>query len=632
MIIEYSYDEQFKKDFKKLKRKDKAFDLLELDGIGDQLDVNDFSRKFFSKKGLTTADVSVDSNSNLDDVSIIQYNTEIAKPLHRLNAYYLLWKYGRRLYSEETAYNMIEAQFTKRIYINDFHTFSYSPYCFNFSCMDVVFLGLPFVNKIKSNPPNHLSSFMGQMVQFVTYASNSIAGAVGLADLFICASYYVDKLFEENKNVNEKFLNKLIKQEIQSFVYSVNQPFRGGSQSPFTNVSIFDDVFLDKLCAEYSFPDGSKPNKNTVKKLQEIYVDLMNETLRSTPCTFPVTTACFAVDTDKNILDKNFLKFIAEKNIEFGFMNIYGGKTSTLSSCCRLRNDNENEYFNMFGSGGTKIGSAGVVTMNLPRLAYTSKTEEEFFEKLKNDVELVSQINNVKRHIIKKRIDNDNSPLYSLGFMFLNKQYSTCGLVGINEAVEILGKDILTEEGQTLVKKILDIVNLVNQFQQKKYSTPHNVEQVPAENSAIKLAQVDKVLGYNKSYNIYSNQFIPLTAKADILDRIKLQGMFDAHMTGGAICHLNVSDKITSVNFMKKLIETAIKMGVIYFAINYNIQKCKNGHITVGKTEKCPVCTEEITDNYTRVVGFLVNVKNWHHFRRNEDYPKRQWYEEALKE
>ena len=188
MIIEYSYDPQFKLEFRKLRKHENFEELSELDGIGPQLDIAKFSKKFFAKKTkLTTADISVDANSNVDDVNVIQYSVEVAKPLHRLNAYYLLWKYAEELFGAEKAERMLKAQFTKEIYINDFHTFGNFPYCFNYSCMDIVCTGLPFVQKIKSRPPNHLSSFMGQMVQFVIYASNSQTGAVGLGDMLICA-------------------------------------------------------------------------------------------------------------------------------------------------------------------------------------------------------------------------------------------------------------------------------------------------------------------------------------------------------------------------------------------------------------------------------------------------------------
>jgi ribonucleoside-triphosphate reductase len=629
MIIEYSYSPEFKLIFRGLKRNEFFTELAELDGIGTQLDIASFSKKFFSKKGnskLTTADVSVDANSNVDSVDIIQYNVEAAKPLFRLNSYYLLWKYADDLFGEEKAKRMIEAQFTKEIYINDFYSFNI-PYCFNYSCMDVVSMGLPFVKKIKSRPPKHLSSFIGQLVQFVIYCSNSSAGAVGLADFLICCAWYVKKMEQKIEYCREEDLIwQQIKQELQSFIYSINQPSRNASQSPFTNISIFDKVFLEKLCNEYIFPDGQKVEITTVQKLQELFVNIMNETLRETPVTFPVTTACFAVDENKNILDEEFLNFVVNNNLEFGFMNIYAGKTSTLSSCCRLRSDGENEYFNMFGSGGTKIGSVGVVTINLPRIAYLSENREEFLIRLESLVTLVSEINHVKRYILKKRIDSGYAPLYTLGIMVLNKQYSTCGLVGINETLEILGMDILKEEGQQFIVELLNKVNEINNRMQKRFKDPHNCEQVPAENSAIVLAESDKLLGYNKKYKIYSNQFVPLVVKADILDRIKLQGKFDSLMSGGAICHLNFSEKITDKEFLRNILKESIKLGVVYQAINYNLQRCINEHMSVGKTEKCPICGENIVDNFTRVVGFLINTKNWAKVRREEDYPNRQWY------
>jgi ribonucleoside-triphosphate reductase len=150
-------------------------------------------------------------------------------------------------------------------------------------------------------------------------------------------------------------------------------------------------------------------------------------------------------------------------------------------------------------------------------------------------------------------------------------------------------------------------------------------------NSAIKLAQADQILEYNTKYKLYSNQFIPLIHEADIYDRIKLQGRFDSHMTGGAILHLNMVDQISDSKYIAKLIEYVVKQGVIYHAINYNLQKCKNGCITVGKYSKCCKCGQLIEENFVRVVGFLVPVSSWHKTRRELDYPIRQFYKELKK-
>lgn len=624
MIIEFNYQPDFGKLWDDIEALPHYKELADLDGIGKQVDMAEFSKNFFRKKA-AVADVSVDSNANVEDSSMVTYEVEAPKPLFRINSYYMLWKTMKKLYGEGFARQAVLGQFTKDFYINDFHKFHTNPYCFNFSCLDVVFNGLPFVTKIKSRRPRHLSSFVGQTIQFVTYASNNVAGAVGLADFLICMSYYLD----------ETVTRKDVEQELQTFIYSVNQPFRGGHQSPFTNISLFDRHFLSKMCAEYTFPDGSKPDIDLVQYVQGIYMDVMNKTLEDTPCTFPVTTACFSVDENRNIIDTEFLREVSDANLKFGWINFYAGQTSTLSSCCRLRSEANHEYFNSFGAGGTKIGSMGVVTLNLPRIAQrvisevdsVERQRQSFMEEVSRLTRLAAYINEAKRYLINKRKENGHLPLYTLGFMDINKQYSTCGLNGINEAVEILGYDILDQSGQELVSELLKTVNDTNRVMEVKFSVPMNCEQTPSENSAIKLAQADKIMGYNPNgYELYSNQFIPLTVKADVLDRIKLQGLFDSQMTGGAILHVNIGEQITDVKVMEDFIKSSVRAGVIYQAINYVLNVCEDDHVTVGGQTVCPICGKKVVEKLTRVVGFLTSVKNWHVVRREKDFPNREFY------
>lgn len=623
MYIKTSFDDDFE-DLIMYLRSKYSKELFNLEGIGKQTDMGMFSKAFFSSKSVS--DFSIDANANVDDMSIIAYENELPKPYFRLNSLYLLWKYTKKLYSLIEANKVVEMQLIGDIYINDLCNVQ-KPYCYNFSTYDVMTKGLPFVKKVDSNPPKHLSSFIGQMIHFTSFASNAIMGAVGLADLLIVMSYYVDKEVEDNPTVPVNYLWKQVKQEVQSLIYSCNQPFRGGLQSGFYNVSVYDDEFLTQMCADYIFPNGKNPNKDTVNKLQELYLDLMNETLEVTPATFPVTTACFSIDDDKNIKDKTFLKFIAEKNKKFAFINIYAGKSSTLSSCCRLRSDKKNEYFNSFGSGSSKIGSFGVVSVNIPRLAIKAKGDiNKFFKSLEEVTEITIKINRAKRHILEKRIQGGSLPLYTLGFMDLSTQYSTIGVIGLNEACEFMGLHIMEESGQKFVTDILNKITDIEDTFSKKYKYPMNMEQVPAENSSIKLASKDKLLNFQQEYALYSNQFIPLIVNADLLDRIKLQGMFDSKMSGGAIAHLNIESQIEDATLIEDLITVAVKAGVVYHALNYNLQRCSNRHMTVGRNDICPICGEPIEDNFTRVVGFLVNLKNFHKVRREVDYPNRQFY------
>lgn len=293
MNIAFTYDPQFDELMELLKSKypQKLFDM---DGIGKQLDLPKFSKDFFAAK--TTADVSVDANSNLSDMSIIVYNAELPKPFLKLNSYYMLWKHYKKLYGKEAADEIIEMQLCGDIYVNDVHGIGSSQaYCFNYSTYDVMLLGLPMISKITSVPPKYLYSFKSQLEQFVVLASNSTLGAAGLADLLIVMSYYVRNILATKKDANFCFATeedcwKYVKENLVSFIYTVNQPLRA-SQSPFTNVSVYDEEFLGSLCPGYVFPDGTTPDLEIVKKMQMLFLDTMNEEMRRTPITFPVKLA-----------------------------------------------------------------------------------------------------------------------------------------------------------------------------------------------------------------------------------------------------------------------------------------------------------------------------------------------------
>lgn len=630
MYIKTTYDQEFDDLYMYLKAKypDALFDI---DGIGEQMDMSKFSRKFFASK--VTADASIDDNSNVSSNSVIAYDIELSKPFKRLNSYYVLWKELRRLCGLVEANRIIEHNLCGDIYVHDMHGIGAGmSYCFNYSTYDLMMKGLCMASKVKSKPPKYLHSFKSQLEQFVIIASNSTLGATGLADLLVTMSYYVKNILDTKRDAHFSFATEedcwtYVKEMLDSFIYSVNFDLRA-NQSPFTNVSVYDDNFLDKLCDDYIFPDGSSPEKDIIKKLQEIYLDIMNSELgRGVPITFPVTTACFSIDEENNILDEEFLEFISKKNMEFGFINIYCGKSSTLSSCCRLRSEQKSEYFNSFGSGSSKIGSLGVCSINFARLAFRHKDDEEgYFNDLKYFVDIAAKVNNAKRKLIEKRVKNGNEPLYTYGFMETSKQYSTCGVNAFYESITEMGYEITTQQGIDFALKIINTINAENAKCEKQYGAPHNCEQVPGEGLSVKFASKDKLLKYQSDYNLYSNQFIPLIATADLLDRIKIQGALDKYFSGGSILHLNCDTRIENYHDIMELIRATAKHGVIYHAINYVLQRCEDNHMSVGKNTICPICGKPITDNFTRVVGFLTNTKHWNATRRQHDFPNRKFY------
>ena len=640
-LMSFLESQSYKKDFKDfMGEMENKYGIAVMDecGIEGQLDVSAMSKKFFNAS--TTADISVDANANVSDTSVIAHKMEIAKPFQLINSYYRLYKELKKNRGVDYAKKVIESQISGRIYINDFTGISSSmPYCFNYSTYDTAVMGIPskFDGRGGSKPPKNLLSFLGQIELFSLFAGNSTLGATGLADLLIVMSIFIDKILKTEEDAHVKIEGEdncwmYVESLLTGFIYRLNQPYRG-SQSLFSNVSIYDNNFLDSLIPSYVLAIGDDiftAKKEIVQKLQKIYIKIMNNELSRKPITFPVTTACFSIDEEHNILDEEFLEFVAKENLKYGFINMYSGKSSTLSSCCRLRSERDNEYFNSFGAGSTKIGSLGVATGNLPQLAFLTKDEENkrelFIERVKELVVDCQEVNNAKRNIIKRTIKTGAQPLYSLGYMDIAKQYSTFGVVGLYEALEILGMDICTEEGKNYALELMNAINETNSSLQSRFKAPHNCEQIPAENVAVKLAKKDKLRGLNDSYELYSNQFIPLIKKTNMLDRIELQGIFDSQFSGGAICHLNMDQEINDVNTMIDLIKICAKKKVVYFAINYVLQECKEGHLSVGNLDKCPICGEEITGKYTRVVGFLTKVNNWNPVRRSVDFPNRQFY------
>lgn len=684
--LEQSYEEEFCDLMLKLKEK-YGQEMFDLDGIGKNTDMSVFSKRFFNTR--ITADVSIDANSNVGASDIMSYNTELAKPFQRLNSYYMLWREMKRIYNLDVANEAIEAQLSGDIYIHDMHGIGGSlPYCFNYSTYDIMLKGLPMIERPRSYPAKSLYAFKSHVEQFTIIAANSTLGATGLADLFIVMSYYVDQIFRTGKDVHtyfdgwfsedeKRYLSESTKdhtasdnshavgtfeekkvseikrcepankewfemnvwryvfENITSMLYTFNQPTRS-TQSPFTNVSIYDDAFLDSLCPDYIFPDGSTPNKETVKTIQELFLSAMNSEMNRTVYTFPVTTACFALDDEGVLIKGSLFDTLPRYARKYSFVNIYVGKTSILSSCCRLKSDTTNEYFNSFGAGSSKIGSLGVVTINMPRLAEKCSRsnggefpEIMFIKHMEYLTDLTTKINNAKRHIVKKKIDNGNHQLYTHGFMDLSKQYSTTGLNGAYEALQYLGYDITEDDGANYFVTVLNAINKRLDVNANKYKAPHNTEFIPAENVAIKQVKKDNLLKYNKNkHTLYSNQFIPLINNADVFDRIRLQGIFDAHFSGGSALHVNCETPIGSDETYKQLIEFCASNGVIYWSPNYNIQECVDGHIGTGKNDVCSMCGKDIAQNYTRVVGFITPVKNWSKERREIDYPNRVFYDD----
>jgi anaerobic ribonucleoside-triphosphate reductase len=307
---------------------------------------------------------------------------------------------------------------------------------------------------------------------------------------------------------------------------------------------------------------------------------------------------------------------------------------------CRMRNDfskvGDGGYQNSFGVGGLSIGSLRVAGLNLPRLAQRNGNMEA---ELKEDLDVIHAILYSHRKLITLRVEEGYMPLYSSGWIDINKQYSTVGFVGAYEYLKHLGKDL--EDYEEVIGDLLAKVEKEVQSWQTTDKAPYNIEQIPAESMAVRLARLDFELGFNTEYiktpgkasrkvpiyKIYSNQYIPLIEDASIYQRFKIQGALDQKTSGGAILHLNVDDeKPLNAKQFWSLMEQARKTGTKYFGVNYAFNKCEKGHYSKGRIETCPVCGSLIVETFTRVVGFVTSTKNWNKTRREFEYPRRLFY------
>lgn len=599
--------------------------LLRETGVSDDLvNVSLVLDKMFSssKVDVTTADMSTDPNANVGSASYATILQECHKGALKRHSLKELYKKAWELWDEGTAKRLLKKEIEGELYFSDLHLFT-APYCYNFVAQWLMYKGLPFVPRIPSQPAKHLDTFLQHAAQLITYASNHQSGACALAGFFVACDYYVRK-----DNLTNK---KQIIQLLQEFTYTINQPFRFSNQTPFLNITLFDRYYLEELYGDMIYPDGTKPNVESVISLQKMYAEwIMDETrTKGVIFTFPVLTiACLTDKETKEPKDREFFDWAAKTNAEFGLFNFYfSDSAGSISSCCRLSNDinklRELGYINSFGAGGDGIGSTGVITVNLAHVFLLGK---------KNGIDPWAELEEAvkdaqKAAYIRKCFVKENAPLlplYQHGFIDINSQYCTIGICGMYEAARaygVLDNGLNNENEKQYIEfasKVLDIINNLNVEAAEIYHEPFNLEQVPAEGQAVVLARKDMIQGLQNDSVIYSNQWIPLAeSEVDVYKRIKLAGILDRACSGGAILHITTGTKV-SPEVQKRLLKYCARMGVVYCAFNYTLSKCSCGAVVCGDISKCPECGGTNIEIYTRVVGFITPVKQWHSVRRDE--------------
>lgn len=620
-------------------------DIARINGFDDgQLSYTDFIDNFIDET--VVADASIDGNSNVSHKDIVTLMSEMPKPHRKMLAFNKIYYEMQKKYGFSTANEWLEMEWSGKLYLHDSDTSSLTSYCFAYSLKDLAEKGLFFIGGLfNPRPASHLTTFVDFVKEFISYASNRTSGAVGLPDLIPYMYYFwkrdvdADYMGIRASGCSERYA----KQNCQRFIYAVNQPYvRDGTQTAFTNTSVFDRPYFEALFGGSEFPDGTFmiDYEEDIIKFQVWYMEVMAEIRHENMFTFPVSTISL-LRSDGEFKDKEFSDWAIRHNMEWSDSNIFVSDTVTsLSNCCRLRSDISSlGYFNSIGGTALKVGSVKVSTINLARLALDTDTEERYLTELHHRTMVTCRVLDIVRHIIKRNVDKGLLPNFTYGLVSFKYLYNTIGFIGIYETmkrfgyteVDALGNVSYTDKAAEFGKKIFEAMRqTADQFLDtgvcgEKPDYQINTEQIPGESAASKLMKKDKFFYPDADiYDLplYGNQFMPLGIQSTLQERIRVQALFDGYCNGGSILHANIDAPFDSFEKAKKMVEYIADAGVTYFAFNTKIQACENNHAFYGTT--CPVCGKPIHTEFTRIVGFYTPIKTWSRPRTRE-YGMRKW-------
>lgn len=596
----------------------------------NQLDFSEFIDGFVDKN---ISDVSIDTNANVSRKDIVSLKSEKTKSQDKLFSFNKIFYEIKKEYGLETARQWLETEYNGGFYLHDAPSASQMPYCYAYDLSRLAREGLFFLSDYNNKAPQHLTTFLDDVIEFISFFCARSSGAVGLPNLIVWSYYFWRKDWESGHYIKDK--DYYLRQCFQKLIYRLNQPFLRLDQSAFTNVSIFDRCYLEELFGGLEFPDGSFAIDaiESIIAVQKVFMEVISEIRESNMFTYPVLTYSLLYQ-DGEFVDKPFARWCSDHNTKWNDSNFFiSDNVGVLSNCCRLLSDTKklDAFINSIGGTALSIGSIKVNTINLVNIFHCTHNEKEYLELLENRVDLCCKVLDRIRHIISRNIEKGLLPNYCDGGIDITKQFCTTGILGLYETVKLFGytkKDTFgniyyTDEGIDFAKKIFDVINKVKDSFTDEYS--FNVESVPAERAAVILCQKDRALFNIKDDNfIYSNQWIPLTAKCTIQEKLRLSSILDKLCSGGAIAHINIESNFPNTNTAWKMLNHIAQQGVMYFAFNTKINICKNRHGFVG-VSTCPTCNNPVYDTYQRIVGFMTPSKAYSK-ERFKEFNMREWY------
>lgn len=568
-----------------------------------------------------------DANANVTEKNIVTLNGELFKgDVIKVNRTILTDKI-REMYGEDLAKEYIRQLESHELYKHD--ETSIMPYCVAITMYPFLLEGLQPIGGLSAKPKN-LDSFCGMFVNLVFAISSQFAGAVATGEFLMYFDYFARKEWGEDywtrpEEMVDKHRNidKTLEQKFQQIVYSINQPAAARNfQSVFWNISYFDKYYFEGLFGEFVFPDGSKPQWESLNWLQKKFMSWFNEERTKCILTFPVETVALLTDGE-DIRDKEWADFVAEMYSKgHSFFTYTSDSADSLSSCCRLRNEvSDNQFSYSLGAGGIATGSKSVMTLNINRLVQDAVNNGyDMIDYLRSQVQKVHKYQTAYNELLKDYLQDGLLTVYTAGFINLKKQYLTVGVNGVIEAAEFLGievndNDTYREFMQSILKTISD-----ENRKAKTKELMFNTEFVPAENLGVKHASWDRKDGYFVPRDCYNSYFYAVEDNSlTILDKFKLHGNeYVKYLDGGSALHMNLEEHLTKDQY-RNLLKVAATNGTNYFTFNIPNTICNDcGHIDKRYLHECPKCGSKNIDYATRIIGYLKRVSNFSEARQKE--------------
>lgn len=559
--------------------------------------------------------------------------------------------------------NFIRERFTEQYWLNEiypkeikaahesgaFHLHDlgfFGPYCCGWDLRQLLVNGFGGVDgKVSSKPAKHLRSFLGQIVNATFTFQGECAGAQAWSSFDTYAAPFIRY---DNLSYHD------VKQALQEFIFNLNVPTRVGFQCPFSNLTF--DLVVPSSLRDVPVIKGGVAQTETYgmfEKEMEIlnlaFCEVMEEGDASARVfTFPIPTYKVTKDFpwESKVVDAIF-SMTAKYGIPYfsNYVNSDLSPENALSMCCRLRLDTSQlrkRGGGLFGSNPL-TGSIGVVTLNLPRLAYETGSEQMFFQKLPKLAELAKQSLEIKRKVIEAETERGMYP-FSQGSLVDVKQrlgkywanhFSTIGIVGMEEAcLNLFGRQgsLVTQEGQEFALRVLDeLRELISGFQNDTGNF-YNLEATPAEGASYRLARLDTILypdiitaGEKVGYYTNSSQ-LPVGYTSDLFETLEKQDALQCKYTGGTVLHLYLAQRIKDVEVAKQLVKTTFsRYKLPYLSLTPTFSTCRNHGYLDGEVEQCPFCGSA-TEVWTRVVGYL-RPKGDFHPGKQEEHRQRMFFE-----